>query len=325
MVDYFNTNWTQQMKMNPVANMILNGKPQPDTEYLEFRNVRRLKKKGPLTLEDLFKNSSSISRKYDEKYIEDVVGGDDWKEMADEMKATPVDEFIERENKKAHRIAKSRDKAKAKQDARALQKRRKQRQQRHRKQGQIEQQQQGGIEIDITALDQQGQFENIRQDNDRMVHDMMVAQNKQTGATVPLIGDEAKEQGDRTVTTNMVAIDIDGIDDDRREQRPRRRVRHLDPGYDSDNLSVDDEKGDGNLENIDMGYGSSDDDYIDIKGGINLGFVGDYHGESGMWDNTYVKDYINIHHPKLLPDYYIQALKQQPLQIKPPSVFFSDI
>ena len=323
MVDYFNTNWTQQMKINPVANMILNGKPQPDSEYLEFRKVRRLKKEGPITLGDLFKNSSSISRRYDYQYIEDVVGGDDWREMADDMKATPVDDFMDIENKKPYRakaIAKA--KAKAKKDARALRRRRK-----HRKQGQIEQQQQQAIEIDINAIDNDGLFENIRQDNDRMVNDMVVAHDKQTGVMAQLVGDQAKEKGDDAIAIQTVAIDIDGIDD-RREQRPNqflrgKRQRHMDPGYDSDNVDLDDEKG--NLENIDMGYGSSDDDYVDIDGGINLGFRGPYHGESGMWDNTYVKDYLNIHHPKLLPDYYIQALKQQPLQIKPPSVFFSDV
>ena len=40
--------------------------------------------------------------------------------------------------------------------------------------------------------------------------------------------------------------------------------------------------------------------------------------------NTYIDDYTNIHHPKLRLD-YVQAIKAQPLQIKPPSVFFSDI
>ena len=42
------------------------------------------------------------------------------------------------------------------------------------------------------------------------------------------------------------------------------------------------------------------------------------------FNNTIVQDYINIHHPKLRLD-YVQAIKAQPLQIKPPSVFFSDI
>jgi hypothetical protein len=42
------------------------------------------------------------------------------------------------------------------------------------------------------------------------------------------------------------------------------------------------------------------------------------------WANTYVKDYINISHPKIRPC-YVSAMSSQPLQIKPPSVFFSDV
>lgn len=45
---------------------------------------------------------------------------------------------------------------------------------------------------------------------------------------------------------------------------------------------------------------------------------------SDMWANTYVDDYINIHHPKIRHD-YVSALTGKPLQIKPPSVFFSDL
>ena len=43
-----------------------------------------------------------------------------------------------------------------------------------------------------------------------------------------------------------------------------------------------------------------------------------------MWANVFVDDYINIHHPKLRYD-YISALASKPLQIKQPSVFFSDV
>lgn len=43
-----------------------------------------------------------------------------------------------------------------------------------------------------------------------------------------------------------------------------------------------------------------------------------------MWANVFVDDYIHIHHPKLRYD-YITAMTGKPLQIKPPSVFFSDV
>ena len=55
----------------------------------------------------------------------------------------------------------------------------------------------------------------------------------------------------------------------------------------------------------------SDDDEHDVE-------VPDY------WANTYVQDYVNIEHPKERMC-YVSALSSTPLQIKPPSVFFSDV
>ena len=43
-----------------------------------------------------------------------------------------------------------------------------------------------------------------------------------------------------------------------------------------------------------------------------------------MWANMYVKDFINIHHPKQRV-HIIDRIKTSPLSVKPPSVFFSDI
>ena len=43
-----------------------------------------------------------------------------------------------------------------------------------------------------------------------------------------------------------------------------------------------------------------------------------------MWANVFVDDYIHIHHPKIRHD-YVSALAGRGLQIKPPSVFFSDV
>ena len=50
--------------------------------------------------------------------------------------------------------------------------------------------------------------------------------------------------------------------------------------------------------------------------------VGDPNGD--MWAGVYIDNYTNIHHPKLRED-YIQYITNKPLQIKPPSVFFSDV
>ena len=74
-----------------------------------------------------------------------------------------------------------------------------------------------------------------------------------------------------------------------------------------------------------------DDDYSDavlLEGDDavdeELIYYGEEHVGGDMWANVYVDDYINIHHPKIRFD-YISALASRPLQIKPPSVFFSDV
>ena len=73
-----------------------------------------------------------------------------------------------------------------------------------------------------------------------------------------------------------------------------------------------------------------DNEYVDAidadKDGVgpDLRYVDDEWQEGDMWANTYVDDYINIHHPKLRPE-YITLITGRPLQIKPPSVFFSDL
>ena len=48
-----------------------------------------------------------------------------------------------------------------------------------------------------------------------------------------------------------------------------------------------------------------------------------FKSEDDYWDNLAV-DYINISHPKNRPC-YVSAMSSHPLQIKPPSVFFSDV
>ena len=74
-------------------------------------------------------------------------------------------------------------------------------------------------------------------------------------------------------------------------------------------------------------------DFMEYKDDIPWTEMPDYYHElipSGMiedddyWQNMYVNDFINIHHPKLRID-HIQALSSQPLHIKEPSTFFSDI
>ena len=50
----------------------------------------------------------------------------------------------------------------------------------------------------------------------------------------------------------------------------------------------------------------------------------DKHQEGNMWANVYIDNYTNIYHPKLRY-HVIDSLKKQPLSIKPPSVFFSDV
>ena len=52
--------------------------------------------------------------------------------------------------------------------------------------------------------------------------------------------------------------------------------------------------------------------------------ISDVWGKKQMWNKTFVNDYINIDHPKRRV-HLIDAIANKPLQIKPPSVFFSDV
>ena len=52
--------------------------------------------------------------------------------------------------------------------------------------------------------------------------------------------------------------------------------------------------------------------------------IADVWGKKQMWTKTFVNDYINIDHPKRRV-HLIDAIANKPLQIKPPSVFFSDV
>ena len=99
------------------------------------------------------------------------------------------------------------------------------------------------------------------------------------------------------------------IDDDGMERKENENDEYDDfdvsaPPLDSDTESVveDDE-----LKHAES-FGYEDEEYV---GG-------------DMWANMYVKDFINIHHPKNRV-HAIDNITRRPLHIKPPSVFFSDV
>ena len=91
---------------------------------------------------------------------------------------------------------------------------------------------------------------------------------------------------------------------------------------DEDDLFGDEEKEEKDVEYealVESGEFGEDDVAPEILDVIQEEKVG-----GDMWANVFVNDYINIHHPKLRYD-YISAMTGKPLQIKPPSVFFSDV
>ena len=305
MVDYFKTNWTQQMKINPVANMILNGKPKPDSRSIRTRKLYRIKKTGQLTLSDLVKYSSRVTRKYSEEELADY--SSDEQELILKEPVTNYQTFMDIENKKPERKIKKKKVRRAK---KRLEKRR-----RDRANAQQDEQQGQGIQ-------QQGQQGNLH--------------GEERPATIP----EVVTVNDNVDDDLMENINAHGVPNEMEIARNKEafgdRAREQAALHQENDVVVDTGlRGDpyaggsgSEFENEEKGGDEfdSDDEYGNIKDGIKMTFDGGIRtGESGMWDNTYVKDYINIHHPKLLPDYYIQAMKQQPLQIKPPSVFFSDV
>ena len=123
---------------------------------------------------------------------------------------------------------------------------------------------------------------------------------------------------------SVVAADDDSDDDDVAVAAVRGGAGVGDKGQVFDGPAKD-EKGIMGVEvkrkpDLDKAREIDEDDYDDEN--LLLSYEELQGGD--MWANTYVNDYINIHHPRIRID-YVTALTGKPLQIKPPSVFFSDV
>ena len=313
-MDYFKTNWTQKMKINPVANRILNGKPQPDVGTAHGRRIWKLRTRGPLSMRDLWQYSTAATRPITQAEHDALT--DEQQDYRENKYGVFINaqDFLDEQNKKPHRrhvskkyIRRKRKKQARKQGA-AIQHQGQQQQQQGQAQDGEERQQE--VVIDITGIpdDNAGNFENVN-DAGAIEDEHALAQlHKQA------FGQQAQAQ--QAMQNQDVAINNQGEIQAPALGQEAQAHRALNGDPDERGDFADEEKGDYDIISI------PDDDVESVES-LQLMFEGTRHGESGYWDNTYVKDYINIHHPKLLPDYYIQALKGQPLIIKPPSVFFS--
>ena len=287
MVDYLKTNWTQKIKTNPVANMILNGKKVAPRRMIEIGKVHKLSRTGRLTIDDLIENSTMKRKLTLLEY--DHLNEEEKKEMDDIMYA---DDFLDEENKKK--------------DRRALRKRKRRRRVRYQKQ----QQQQ----IQKFQQQQQQQPQAINQQNDNNNDAAIAAQKAQADIRYPVLKRSVREE----VLEPDVAVE--------------NRNRFTGVGVGGVVPSVIPDTGVGENRNSsgaalgngivissddDSDYAEYDDLYLHFEGG-------EEGGSSGMWDNTYVKDFIHIHLPKQRVC-HVSALSNAPLQVKPTSVFFSDV
>ena len=284
-MDYLKTNWTEKIKTNPVANMILNGKKVDPTYMVNVRHIQYLKPKGDITLRDLYKYSKPAPGLIpydtwvkDDKYIY----GSNW---MDGLKALNDQRKKEKARKKAKKMRKN---------AR-IQHREQQQQQQQQQQQNNNNNENVNIEInnDQAQVQPQGtQYITIEDD----ANTQLVAARKGAIAPNEQQALQNASQGDVHVQTEKQVGNAIVIDDEESD---------ISSDYEMEEVYAQDDDGNN----------------IPMLMGFEGGEVG---GSSGMWDNVYVKDFININHPKLR-SHYISALTSKPVQIAEPSVFFSDV
>ena len=280
-MDYLKTNWTEKIKTNPVANMILNGKKVDPTYMVNVRHLQYLPPKGDVTLRDLYTYS---------KPAPGLIPNEIWVTDHKYMYGSGWIDTLERINtqRKKRREAKKKAK-KLRKNARIRYKEQQQQQQ------QQQQQNNNNIEInnDQAQVQPQG-AQYITIDDD--ANTQLVAARKGAIAPNEQQALQNASQGDVDVNTEMQVGNAIVIDDEESD---------ISSDYDLEEVNIRGEDGKD----------------IPMLVGFDGGEVG---GSSGMWDNVYVKDFININHPKLR-SHYISALTSKPVQIAEPSVFFSDI
>ena len=92
-------------------------------------------------------------------------------------------------------------------------------------------------------------------------------------------------------------------------------------------MSDSDDDSEINSESADLhdgGLFDSDNESLDMDEGYIVYENGEASYGGDMWANTYVKDFINIHHPKQRA-HVIDRISRNPLSVKGPSIFFSDV
>lgn len=290
MADYLTTNWTEKIKTNPVANMILNGKKGTAIQRVNIRQVLKLPRKGVLDSNTLFKYSKAapgIVTLHDYLNDDNIDPADDINDVVEELNRPRRREFAKKTREKAkRRVAKEKEKE------------RKEQEKQHEKlndnsngNGINENENDNSNEnININA-DEQVQAQGLQfiHENDELINNDVAARkgaigkNKEDVRAHASHGEVAVRLGEQS--GNAIVIEDDASD------------------ISSDNELVDIDENDPMLVGFDMP---------------------DTVPSSGMWDNVYVKDFININHPKLR-SHYISALATRPVQIAEPSVFFSDV
>ena len=326
MVDYLQTNWTEKMKTNPVANRILNGKQKKPYNMAQFRFLYQLPKYGPLTLNDIFANSFrkgpfteyEVEWMYNEgegqKFVQDNFGI----EIGD---IGAAGDFLHDENTKYERLngppTTPRTRAREQRQAEAREQRLAEARARERGRGRGRGRGQG-----------RGQGQGQAQAGDFFSDSLLGDPNEENpndaiGQMAPAINPAVAEQA------ALESIHLEKGPSDREIARSkqafglgaRERQARIDGGGD-DIVTTDRRLGD-NVNGDDIGSREKKQE-VEPRDEILIAPAGTAGGSSGYWDNTYVKDYINIHHPKLRPN-FVQALANIPLRIKEPSVFFSDL
>ena len=290
MADYLSTNWTEKIKTNPVANMILNGKKRDPIHLVDVRKILKIPTKGQVTIGDLYKHSRSAPGivKYDEWT------GDDYKHAEGYYDFMARINDPRKEEKKAKALAKARRKARKKAKEKAKEK------------GQDD----DGSDVEA------GLREEAKNDNENNNENIIDSEQ-----AVPILHPNTTviQMQQDSMNNRDVAARKGAIADNAREAQQFAQQSEVE-------VRTGNGRGNAIINISDDDDASSEGELQDVsEQNIVVGFdAGETGGSSGMWDNVYVDDFINIHHPKLR-GHYIDSLTGRPVQIKPPSVFFSDM
>ena len=266
MADYLTTNWTEKIKTNPVANLILNNKRHKMIN-LTYGHLQQVPAKGYITSNWILQNLKGKQNldMRQETYDDNIP------RMLDPKTGNhqTMQQFMLEFNRGRRRAEIAMQKSREKQQP-----------------------------IKGKGIVGQKKSKEVRMTLKDGISDV------DARGDAPIVKAGITQEKDTVITTTKRGND----EDDENDQKAEQLI--------DEDLLVDPDKAIAEL---------AEPEVLKLYGDrALLAFGGEQYQGGSMWNNVYVDNYTNIHHPKLRY-HLIDLMSKQPLAIKPPSVFFSDV